>query len=152
NGSAFLWTSERSGRSQLELRGRDGGLERALTPAGFTLRKVLDLDEPARTVWVQGGGDPTQLQLFRVSLDPGHGSPEQVTDVPGLHGAVFAKNHAVSVRSLQSPKAAPSQTVMDASGATLGTLKSVTEKPRIALHVSFEIVGSRGYHAAIVRP
>jgi len=152
DGSAFLWTTERGGRWQLELHAPDGKLIRALTPAGFTLRKVLDVDEKHRSVWMQGGGDPTQLQLFRTSLDEGRGSPEQVTEEPGLHGAVFGKDHSVSVRSFMGPKSGITQTVAGTDGKPLGTLRSVAEKPHITMHVSYDIVGSRGYHAAIVRP
>jgi len=152
DGKSFLWTTERGGRWQVELRARDGSLIRALTPAGFALRDFKDLDETGRTVWVQASGDPTQVQLFRVALDAGHGSPEQVTDEPGIHDAVFGKNHKVSVRSFSGPASWPVHTVVGADGQTLGTLKSVAEKPRLDMHLSFETVGSRGLHAAILQP
>ena len=151
DGTAFLWTSERSGGWQVELHARDGHLLRPLTPIGFPLRRVLDVDEKARVVWVEGSEDPTQLQLYRVSFEPG-GTPEQVTREPGLHGAVYGKNHRVEVRSFSGPHSGITQSVIGAKGTAIGTLRSAAEKPRIDVYSSYETVGSRRYHAVILRP
>ena len=45
NGQRFLWSSEREGSWQLELRGADGSLLRALTAEGFGYRGLLAVDE-----------------------------------------------------------------------------------------------------------
>ncbi len=152
DGSEFLWTTERRGRWELELRGRDGRWLRTLTPPAFNLLGFVDLDESGGWAWVTGGDDPTQRQLYRVPLDSRRGGPEQVTREPGLHGAVFAKSHRTAVRSFYGPESEPRQTVVAADGTPIASLRSLAEKPRITPHVEFAAVGPRKYHAAIVRP
>ena len=156
DGGAFLWTSERGGAWQLELRARDGRLLRTLTSPGFGLRRVVHLDDDARTVCVQASPDPTQLALWRVPLD--RGEPERVTGEPGLHGAVFGEGHEVFVHLLEGPEREPAQTVERRDGSTIGTLHSVAETPLIAAQPLFVEIGARGpagsrrYHADIVAP
>ena len=151
DGSGFLWTTERNGGWQLELRAADGHLERELTVPTFNLRKFLDVDESDRVAWVEGGKDPISTQLFRVPLDGSH-DPQQVTRTPGTHSAVFARNHRVSVRSYSGLSNMIDQTVIGPRDNTLGTLRSVAEWPRITPRLEFTSVGSRGYHAVILRP
>lgn len=45
DGRSFLWMTERNGAMQLELRGADGALIRALTPPDPGLREQVELDE-----------------------------------------------------------------------------------------------------------
>src|SRR5207247_3146890 len=45
DGSGFLWTTERSGTWQLELRSPDGKLKRSLTSPNFRMRGFVDLGE-----------------------------------------------------------------------------------------------------------
>ncbi|HKQ57725.1 MAG TPA: DPP IV N-terminal domain-containing protein, partial [Candidatus Eisenbacteria bacterium] len=84
-GRSFLWMTERNGAAQLELRGRDGALIRTLTGPEPGLRDGFHLCESQGVVWVKGGDDPTQIQLFRVPLDPKRGKRVQVTSEPGIH-------------------------------------------------------------------
>jgi dipeptidyl-peptidase-4 len=65
---------------------------------------------------------------------------------------VFAKSFRIRVESFAPPDAAPTNWVVDASGQKLGTLRSVAEEPAIALHQSFETVGSRDYRATVYWP
>ena len=152
DGSGFLWTSERDGAWQLELRGRDGALLRRLTPPGFNLRGFVALDESHRRVWVTGGEDPTQLQVFRVPLGPGRPAAEPVTRESGWHAAVVAKNGRAWVRTRSGAESGPVHTVMDASGKPLAALRAVTETPGIRTHLSFEAVGPARLRAVVVRP
>ena len=152
DGSGFLWTTERAGQKQLELRARDGSLRRTLTPASFPLRRVLDLDEAGDQVWVTGSEDPTTLELYRVPLDPRRGPPVAVTSAPGLFGAVFARNHRVMVRSFSDAEHLTRQTVCIPGGRDLGVLRSVVEAPAIRAHLTFETVGARALRTVIIRP
>lgn len=151
DGSGFLWTTERRGAWQLELRHPDGTLARELTAPSFAMYDFLDLDDATHVAWVHGGADPTERQLVRVPLDPGR-SPEQVTHTPGRHDAVFARHFQVAVRSWSGLDRAPSDSVVDANGAPLGMLHAVTEAPAIHPHLQFTTVGARGYHAVIITP
>ena len=152
DGSAFLWTTERRGSWQLELHGKSGRLLRTLTPRTFNLRGFVDADQGAGCAWVTGGDDPTQIQIFRVPLDPHRASIEQVTHDPGMNGTVFATQHQVAVRSLSRSDGSPTQTVVDAHGKTIATLRSLAEIPLVTPRVQFVAVGPRKYRAAILRP
>ncbi len=152
DGRAFLWSTERRGSWQLELHARDGRWLKTLTPPGFGYRKLLHWDEARQQAWVVGGTEPTEAHVFRVPLDPAAGAIERVTQEPGVYAAVFAKHHGAWVRTFDRLDGAPIRTVMDATGAPIGELRSVAEKPRIALHVELTTVGPRQYRAAILHP
>ena len=152
DGSGFLWTTERNGTGQLELHGADGRLQRTLTDTGFNLRSFEHLDDASGVAWVQGGDDPTQRQLFRIPLDPRRGGPVQMTREPGRNDGVFARRRGVWVHTLNGASGVIRSTVRGRDGATLATLRSVAEPPPFTPRVEFFTVGSRAYHAAIVRP
>ncbi|MGH7178269.1 MAG: DPP IV N-terminal domain-containing protein, partial [Tepidisphaeraceae bacterium] len=94
DGSGFLWMTERGGAWQLELHARDGKLLHTLTQPDFGLRTLLDADPRAGVAWVIASDDPTQAHLWRVPLDPSKGPPVKLTEAPGVHAAVFSKDHS----------------------------------------------------------
>ncbi len=157
DGSAFLWTTERGGAWQLELRARDGRLLRTLTRPEIGLSRVVHLDSDARTVWVQASPDPTQRFVWRVPLD-GRGPPEPIAHEPGLNDAVFGRGEAAYVQQLEGPGDDPVQTVRRRNGSVIGALRSLAETPRITAHPVFLKGGSavpggfRRYAAVIVTP
>ncbi len=82
----FLWTSERSGTSQLYLY-RTGGTSRQLTRVTGRINEVVHAD--ATHAFVLGWTErPTEQHLLRVSLD-GTSEPEALTSAPGWHEAVI---------------------------------------------------------------
>jgi dipeptidyl-peptidase-4 len=161
DGSAFLWSTERGGAWQLELRARNGRLVRTLTSPSFGLRGVVHLDDEARTVWVKASPDPTQLILWRVPLgapgEAGSVRPERLTGEAGLHDAVFGEGHEVFVHKFEGPEREPVETVERRDGSVIGTLRSVAETPSIDTQPEFVEVGAHGagsrrYSAVIVAP
>jgi dipeptidyl-peptidase-4 len=152
DGSAFLWTSERSGSRQLEERAKDGKLVRMLTPSGFRFTDFVGLDEARHAVWVRGGDDPTQRQIFRIALDKSAAKPEQVTTTPGVHEVEFAENGGVWVHTARSMDAMPSFEVRGQDDKSLGHLTSVAEAPDIELHAAFQTAGPHDAHVLIQHP
>jgi dipeptidyl-peptidase-4 len=65
---------------------------------------------------------------------------------------VFGKDHRVWVHTFVGPAGAPRQTVVSRAGRPLAEIRSVTEEPSLRMHLEFTTVGSRGYHAGLVRP
>jgi dipeptidyl-peptidase-4 len=153
DGRSFLWMTESKGATQLELRQHDGRLIRALTPAVPGLRAGVELDEAHAMVWVLGGNDPTETQLFQVSLDPRHTGSVRVTAEPGQHYATFSEDHSAFVHT-SSPIAGSTRWIVRArDGRTLGELRSVGETPAISSHLEFITVGdSLKFNAVVVRP
>ena len=81
---AFLWTSERSGRSQLYLY-RSGAEPLLLSSGRGRVNEVVQAD--ATQAWFVGWTDrPTEQHLYRVAYDS-PGGVEQMTIVPGWHDA-----------------------------------------------------------------
>ena len=153
NGRSFLWMTERNGATQLELRGRDGKLLRALTPPEPGLRAGVELDEAHGMVWAKGGDDPTETQLFQVPLDPRRGRRVQVTAEPGQHGAVFGEDHSVFVHTASPLIGAPRWAVRGRGGRPQGELRSLVETPSLQARLEFTTVGdSLAFHTVLVRP
>ena len=115
DGSAFTWSSERSGYRHLELRSADGRLVRQLTNGSWQVDRIVDLDEERRVAYFLAGGDRlVERHLFQVSLDGGE--PERLTSEPGTHGAVFSPDHRRYVLSSDSRQRPPSMVVRSISG------------------------------------
>jgi len=92
-GGAFLWSTERGGAWQLELRDPEGDLLRALTEPELGYESVVDVDEDQGTVWILAGPEPTELHLYEVALD-GSRPPRLLTQDRGEHDAVVGPEGA----------------------------------------------------------
>jgi dipeptidyl-peptidase-4 len=66
-----LWTSEREGAPQLELRRSDGQFERVLVPPNAGYQGFIDVDTKLGYIYFSASTDPTQSQLHRVPLTGG---------------------------------------------------------------------------------
>jgi dipeptidyl-peptidase-4 len=151
DGGGFLWASERDGGPRLELRDPKGELVRVLVPPDAGFLDLADVDPEAQQVVYRASADPTQAQLFRVALRGG--TPEALTRAPGIHGAVFGRNHGVYVHSAAPLEAMPEAGVCRADGTRLGVLPSVAEDPPFKPRAELALVGEApGFHAAVVRP
>jgi dipeptidyl-peptidase-4 len=152
SGEGFLWSSERSGGWQLELRAPDGKLVRSLTTTDLNYRRVLGLDEGANAVLVAAGAEPTECHVYRVGLSPG-AMPVRLTNVPGVHSAVVAEENGTYVLTTQTLGNDPQITIHARDGSQLGTLKSVAETTPLPPCVEPTTVGENPtLHAAIIRP
>jgi dipeptidyl-peptidase-4 len=151
DGSAFLWTSERDGGPQLELRDSTGDLRRVLVPPDAGYQDLVDLDSAAGSAVYHASADPSQSRVFRVSLKGG--DPELLTRAPGSYAAAFSKNHAVYTLTAALPAAMPKTTVQRSDGTGLGELPSVAEDPPFVPRAELLKVGDGpGFYAAVIRP
>lgn len=126
----FVWSSERTGFRQLELRDRDGKLVRILTKGEWPVDAVLALDEARREVWFAAGREsPLDTHAYRVSLDGGE--PERLTQEEGTHRAVVSRggDHFVDVHS--SRYHPPVTTVRNRGGEVVATLDDASADPRV---------------------
>jgi dipeptidyl-peptidase-4 len=155
DGSAFLWTTVRNGARQLELRGRDGSLRRAITPQHAGLRGLVHLDDERGVVYAAVSPDPTETHLHRYPLDPQGPTPTRLSETPGSHGAVFSKHGAIFVHTF-SGTAGDTWTVRRAEGEVVGELVSLAEAPSfgpdLSATIDYVTVGSPPLYAVIIRP
>lgn len=150
----FLWTSEREGAWRLELRGADGSLLRALTPAEFGYAGLLAVDETNGAVFVSASTTPSESHLYRIALD-GSSAAGPLTPLDtgeGLHEAVFSDDGAHYVEIHRRLDGARTITVRSADGTSIATPTSHAEEPAFSPNVTLEEVGEQDFSAAIVRP
>ncbi|HEY4310367.1 MAG TPA: DPP IV N-terminal domain-containing protein [Pirellulales bacterium] len=161
-GDGFLWSSERSGQWQLELRLRDGSRWGPLTAAELNYRHVLGIDEKRNAVLITAGAEPTESHVYRIPL-PGQpskesapetiASPERLTSVPGVHTAIVAADNGAYVLTSQTLADDPQFTVFNGDGKEVGRLKSVAETTPLPPRVELCTVGDApSMRAAVVRP
>jgi dipeptidyl-peptidase-4 len=149
NGEAFLWSTERDGSYQLELRNRDGSLRNAVTPPGFGYESLLGVDEARNVAWVCASAEPTEMHVWRVPLDPSAGAPERMSDEAGLHDA--AVRGELWVHTAETLAGELTMTVRRGS-EQLGPLPSEAEEPPYMPRIELLTVGERELRAVVVRP
>ncbi len=152
-GQAFLCVSERGGGPRLELRNDLGRLKRILVPPELGYHGLAGVADKGEGLAYTASTDPTQSHVYYLSLQDPFAEARQLTTEPGLHAAVFARDHSVYVHTARPLNAMPSSTVCKLDGKTLGTLPSVAEAPPFEPRVELVRVGpSPGFHAALIRP
>src|SRR5262245_2679298 len=153
DGSGFLWETERSGESRLELHARDGSLVRIVTPEGFGLRRLVDVDEARGELYVIASAEPTEAQLFRLPLDPARGAVAALTTEPGLHDATFAKRFGAYVVTSNTLEGEVHSIVHRTDGTVAGELAAAAEEPPFAANLERAILpGPRDFRAMVIRP
>lgn len=151
DGSAFLWTTEREGAWQLELRSTTGLPTRTIVSPNMMYRGLIEFDATSRKVVFNASTNPTELHIHSISLDGGHS--QQLTRGPGMFGASYNTNLTLSVRSSSTPQQLPITTVHDAEGKQIGELPSVAETPPFVPQSEiFQLKEARGMFAKILRP
>jgi dipeptidyl-peptidase-4 len=149
--SGFLWIGENKRGPRLELRDRTGQLERVIVPAADGFQELVDLDAKEGQVAYRASADPTQSHLWRCSLKTHE--PKALTTEPGLHTAVFSRDHSVYVHTAALAGAMPRTTVHRADGTEIAQLPSVAEAPPFVPRDELLKVGEgEGYYAAVIRP
>lgn len=156
DGNRFLWTTERGGAWQVELRSAAGKLARAITPGDFGYRRLISVDDKRGQIYVQGGADPREAHLWRFPIEGGPNGGRKGTRLTvdaGLHGASFAEDHSAYVHTYQLFDGRVGADVMR-DGAVAARLPSVAETPPQLPKVELTRVdaGTHTFDAAIIRP
>ncbi|MBL8645189.1 MAG: DPP IV N-terminal domain-containing protein [Rhodospirillaceae bacterium] len=148
-GKQFLWTTERKGAWQVELRKAGGGFVRFVTPRDFGYKRLIDVNAAKGVVSVQGASDPRETQVWQFPLAGGKGV--QVTSGSGTHSAVFAKATDAYVHSYHLRDGKLGAEIV--TGASAVPLPTVIETPPSLPVV--ELTRTKSAHvmdAAIIRP
>ncbi len=97
DGQSFLWSSEREGGWQLELRDAKGAFLRALTPRAMRYRRLLSVDAARGIVYISASPEPTEGHLYRVPLQGEQWQMQRLTYKAGVHSAHFGHGKAASL-------------------------------------------------------
>jgi len=152
DGQSFLWSSERGGSWELELRGADGARLRTLVPAALGYKALAGFDAERVAAWVLASPDSRQSQLFRVPLDGT--APERISRGEGEYSLHGAERRGVAVLSSKEPSGARHERVLRADGSVAGELASLAEVPARLPEpelCSVQVAG-RQHFAAVLRP
>jgi dipeptidyl-peptidase-4 len=159
DGSGFLWSTERNGAAELELRDPKGALLRVVVPAdvGFAPsweirgHGIFGVDEPRRQVYVRASANPTERHVYRAHLDGR--PPVPLTRNPGQHEAVISKDGSLLVVREDRADAMPRVVVLGADGRRITDLPSVAEEPKLRPELQIVKVGKEpGFWCSILRP
>jgi len=150
DGSGFLWATERSGQWQIELHKPDGSLSHTVTPDGFRVGGLADIDEKRGEIVVGGGLDRLSTALYKVKLSGG--KPVPLVSERGANGAEFGQGHDVLVSSYSWADGQRGVRVLNRDGAVLATLPNAAERPATLPSVEWLTVGAHELDAQIVRP
>ena len=151
DGSGFLWSTEERGAWQLELRGKDGRLVRALTPVDFGLSALLGVDAKSGMLFVGRSADPIHTQLYEVPL--AGGTPKALTQGPAQHSAVFARNSRAHALIEIPHSGIPAIHIIRADGSLAGDLPGVAEKAPFDVELTVRKVGAgEGFWTAMIKP
>ncbi len=153
DGQRFLWTSERGGEWQLELRSMDASVAPiALTPAsGFGYASIAGVDEANGRVYVTASSDGASMHVHSVALD-GQGAPIALTTGVGTHEPTFSRSCALWVDVARSLDAARAATLRRTASEDTTPITSHAEAPPFVPSATLETVGERDYRAIVVRP
>ena len=151
DGTQFLWSSERGGAWELELRDKAGPLVRKLTKKDFGYDAVVDLDVASSTVIVQASSEPTDARVFAVSL--AGGEPKSIAGNAGEYvHATFGKGHDVFVTRYATRGAMPRYDARWVNGGHPPVeIPAMVEAPALP-NLELTDVGDDHYRVAIIRP
>ncbi|MFT3838824.1 MAG: DPP IV N-terminal domain-containing protein [Myxococcaceae bacterium] len=155
DGSGFLWWTERSGHSEVELRKADGSLDKVWVKGEAELENFCGLDEAAKVLYFNGGPNPTMLQPYRVALG---GTPERLklAEKPGIEMIEFNDRAKTLIDWATTFEQMPRTTVYKLNGQSLdkvAELPRVAEEPAIALNAQVHKYGSgEGFWGMVIRP
>jgi dipeptidyl-peptidase 4 len=148
---SFLWPAEGDKGPQLEHREKDGALREVLIPPEVGFQELVDVDPKAGQVYFRAGRNPTESTLYSIPVQGG--KVTRLDKAPGVHSAVFSKDHSLYVETFTSTNTMPKTTVHKADGALVGQLPSVAEEPPFALNTETLKVGDDpGFYAYVIRP
>jgi dipeptidyl-peptidase 4 len=151
DGSGFLFASDRSGRTELELYRRNGELARVVFPGTWGFLEPVYLARNSHEVVARCATSPVSVQLVRASIDAGE--PVALTHDAGEHEAEFSRDGSIYVDVHYDLRTPRRYDVIRADGTVAGTLPSVAEDPPFETRLSLTTVdGARTYYASLIRP
>lgn len=143
----FLWSTERNGRWQLEVR-TVGGDARYVSAAELGYERILRVD--GDNVWISSAPAPGENQLVRIALGESDATSTVVSEARGMHSATFGPN-GLWVHE-HHPEAGQATWTLKRNEEELGPVRSVAEAFPFDVNIEFHELGEERFRAAVVRP
>ena len=152
DGSAFLWSTERNGASELELRDAGGARLATVAAPGAGYRSLLAVDGDRRLAYISASAEPTRAEIWVATLD-GKSPPRAVAGAEdGQVFANFGGGSRVYAYVQSSIHGGPRYGVRDVEGKELATLASEAATPPFVPRLELSEIGPEATRVAIVRP
>jgi dipeptidyl-peptidase 4 len=153
DGSGFLWSSERSGTFQLELRGPDGALVRTLSAPSVGYRKLVGVDDARKLAYVVGGDEPSEAHVFALPLGGGEAKRFDPPKGQAEVSAFMASDGSAFVLATETATSATRFSVHRPDGSEVGEVHNLSEKPSLEPKVTFSQVDPvHHFRTAVVKP
>ncbi|WP_394847763.1 S9 family peptidase [Pendulispora brunnea] len=151
DGSGFLWSSERSGSWELELRGRDGAKVVTVAPKSLGYRSLVGIDAAKKVAYVRASSEPIRDEIWAAPW--GGGSPQSVSkNTDSLVYANFGESSRVYAQYEGTQKGEHHFSVRSVDGAVNIPVPSVAEEPPFKTNIEYTKIGKDDYRVAILRP
>jgi dipeptidyl-peptidase-4 len=152
-GSEFLWSTEREGAWQLELRSADGALINALTVPSMGYRRLLSVDEKRGRAYISASLKPTEAHVAEVHLSTAKQGPRWLTKAAGNHSATFSRDHEKYVHTAYLDDGSIKHSIRNRHTEKLVSIKSVAEKMPFMPNLEFLFAGEKKrFSSLIIRP
>lgn len=119
DGKEIIWASERDGWNHLYLYdGETGRVKNQITKGEWVVRKVIRVDDDARTIIFEGSGknpkqDPYFIQYYKVNFDGSN--LVALTNEDGNHSAVFSPDYKYFVDTYSQVNVPPVKVLRNAA-------------------------------------
>jgi dipeptidyl-peptidase 4 len=142
----FVWTSERNGAWQLELRHADGSLDKVVVPPENGLQHFAGVT--GSYLFFVAAKNPSESELWRA--DPNNSELTKLAG--GFHDVSLSDNGAsVLTDTASAPDSLAKTLVRRTDGSVLGELPSVAEEPSYFPRIEFTNDSTK-FVSSIVRP
>jgi dipeptidyl-peptidase 4 len=149
-GSAFLWSSEKSGAWELELHDVKAKTVQTVATKERGYAELLAVDDALRVVYIDASPEPSEPRVLALPLGKGEGAA--IVAVPhGSARARFGENAGTFVTTEASRSELPRYAVRTIDGRRF-ELPSVAEAPPSIPNVEIVQVGSDGTRVGVLRP
>ncbi|RYG25374.1 S9 family peptidase [bacterium] len=131
----FVWSTEKNGYVNYELRNLDGKLLNPITTNSLDALDIVRIDEKAKELWYTAAGpqNPYFRQLHVVGLD---GKNDRLLTDPTLgHAVTLAPDEKSFVDVAQSPTMPPETRVVDRNGKVLAIIATSDRSKFDELHL-----------------
>ena len=153
DGSGFVWSTERNGAFQLELRGPDGALVRPLSAPAFGYRKLVAVDQARGTAYVVAGDEPSEAHVFSLPLAGGEPKRLDAAKRPSEVTAYGANDGGALVFATETAGAATRFSVHRPDGSEAGEVRSLADKPPFEVGATFSQVDPvHHFRAVVIKP
>jgi dipeptidyl-peptidase-4 len=151
DGGTFLWSSEKSGAYELELRDRSGGAARMLLGKERGYRELVHVDEKKRVAYAIASTEPSESGLYAVPLDGSAIAPLYAHANANVEARFGTMGPAFAVRETFLA-AMPRFTARSTDGGEERAIPMVMEEPAVLPAPELTKIGPDETRVAIVRP